>query len=500
MPSALTLGTDGVLYGTTHTSTAGPDTIFKINTDGSGFTTLYTATGGVYDAYGVTAAPNGPLTFGTDGALYGAMRGGGASGAGFLFKINTDGTGFTLLHTFAAVSLTTGIYVNSDGVDALGLIQAGDGYFYGTARGGGANGTGTVFQVSPNGTVFRVLHTFSPSPYSYNPTPVVNRDGVNPLTAPTVGSDGLVYGTASGGGVNNNGTLFRLITSHTHILWTKTDGTASLWSVETNGVYTHAEYGPYPGWTAAAVASGGDGLTRLLWNHASDGEIALWTVDAANRFQHQEYGPFMGWSADSLAAGPDGLPQVLWNYSGSAGFDGLSSGMASLWDVDAAGRFVYHDYGPYLGWTATATAVGGDGATRLLWNHRADGQIALWGLTPATGAATVTDYGPFAGWTAFAVAAGADSIPHVLWNNSNGQSSFWNVNSDATYSYFVFGPYPGWSASGLATGPDNISRLLWNKTDGTLSLWALDNTAGTFTFQNYGPFAGWTAIAVSAGP
>ena len=372
---------------------------FKINTDGTGFATLYTTAG--LDTNAVTQVPNGPLTFGADGALYGAMRGAGTARNGFLFKIHTDGTGFTLLHSFAAINANSENFANPDGADPLGLTQAGDGYFYGTTRVGGVNGTGTVFQISPDGTVFRLLHAFGPPPNSYIPSQVVNRDGTYPLSALTVGSDGLVYGTASYGGVNNNGTVFRLITSHTHILWNKSDGTASLWSVDTNGAYTHAEYGPYPGWTAGSVASGGDGLTRLLWNHASDGQIALWTVDASNGFQHKEYGPYTGWGANSLAAGPDGLPHVLWNYTDPGSFGSLSAGTAALWDVDANGGFVYQDYGPYPNWTATAVAIGGDGLTHLLWNHAPDGQIALWGLTPTTGAAAVTQYGPFAGWSAF---------------------------------------------------------------------------------------------------
>lgn len=502
MPSPLTFGPNGVLYGTTHTSgTLVGDTIFKVNQDGSGFTALYTAVPGST----AVQAPNGPLTLGADGALYGALRGGGMAGSGSLFKINPDGTGFTALHSFAApVTSTTYPYfsTNTDGMAPLSLVQAGDGYFYGTANGGGANATGTVFRVSPDGTFFQVLHTFGPS-LNYSPTPsAVNRDGTSPLSGLTVGSDGLVYGTASGGGVNNDGTVFRLITSHTHILWNKTDGTASVWSVDTSGNYTHAEYGPFPGWTATAVASGGDGTTRLLWNHASDGEIALWTVSGAS-FTHQEYGPYPGWAANALAAGPDGLPNVLWNYGTAGGFGGLSAGTASLWRVNAAGSFLYQNFGPYPGWTADALAIGGNGQPSLLWNHAADGEIALSSVTTAadpSGAASTTLYGPFTGWTASALSAGADSVPHILWNNSSGQASLWNVNPDTTYQHFEYGPYSGWSARSLATGPDNISHLLWDNTDGTLSLWALDTGAGTFSFQNYGPYPGWTAVAASAGP
>lgn len=249
------------------------------------------------------------------------------------------------------------------------------------------------------------------------------------------------------------------------------------------------------------MASGGDGLTHLLWNHTADGEIALWTVNSTS-FTHQEYGPYPGWTADALAAGPDGLPDVLWNYGAAGSFGSLSAGTASLWRVDSAGNFLYQDFGPYSGWTAAALAVGGSGVPSLLW-HRADGEIAFSTVTPSAapgGAASTTLYGPFTGWTASALSAGAGSVPHILWNNTSGQMSFWNVNADTTYQHFEYGPYPHWSARALATGPDNVSRVVWNNTDGTLSLWALNSVDGTFSYQNYGPYPGWTAAAASAGP
>ena len=164
---------------------------------------------------------------------------------------------------------------------------------------------------------------------------------------------------------------------------------------------------------------------------------------------------------------------------------------------------MYQEFGPFPGWTATALAIGGNNLPSLLWNHSADGEIALSTVTPSAApnaAAASTLYGPFAGWTATALSAGADSVPHILWNNTSGQASLWNVNADTTYQHFEYGPYPGWSARALATGPDNFSHLLWDYTDGTLSLWSVDTGTGAFAFQNYGPYPGWPAGAVSAGP
>src|SRR5208282_5905797 len=77
----------------------GGGTVFKINTDGSGFQTLHTFYGSQGGATGNPAdgaEPDGSLTA-SGNTLIGTTRQGGASGNGAVFEMNTDGTGFTLL-------------------------------------------------------------------------------------------------------------------------------------------------------------------------------------------------------------------------------------------------------------------------------------------------------------------------------------------------------------------------------------------------------------------
>src|SRR5579859_5595410 len=59
------------------------------------FTTLRSFT------YSDGANPAAGLIQGTDGGLYGTTYQGGAGGSGTVFKVNTDGTNFTLLHSFS---------------------------------------------------------------------------------------------------------------------------------------------------------------------------------------------------------------------------------------------------------------------------------------------------------------------------------------------------------------------------------------------------------------
>lgn len=143
----LTLDGQGNLYGTA-VNGGGPSsggTVFTIKTDGSGFNVLR-----IFGEESVF--PSGSLVIDRSGNLYGTtMSGGGPSIHGTLFKLRTDGTGFALLHTFNG---TDGTVPNGS------LVMDAFGDLYGTTNWGGRLGAGTVFMVKTDGTGFRVLHAF----------------------------------------------------------------------------------------------------------------------------------------------------------------------------------------------------------------------------------------------------------------------------------------------------------------------------------------------------
>src|SRR5207244_1088636 len=136
--------------------------------------------------------------------LYGTASEGGSSGTGTLFKVNTNGTGFTTLHSFRAASGTYPYYTNSDGAfPHAGLILSGN-TLYGTAVQGGSSGTGTLFKVNTNGTGFTTLHSFTAKSAS---SPYTNSDGANPRAGFVLSSNTL-YGTTIFGGSSGRGALF----------------------------------------------------------------------------------------------------------------------------------------------------------------------------------------------------------------------------------------------------------------------------------------------------
>ncbi len=329
----------------------------------------------------------------------------------------------------------------------------------------------------------------------------------NPAVA-TVSSDGIVTalapGTAQITGAYGGQTATSAVTvldprnapGATHVLWDTVNGAASIWNyLPGDGSLLQHTYGPYAGWTAAAIAGGGpDGKLRVLWNNVS-GAASLWNLDnATGQFTQHTYGPYPGWTARSLSVSPDNTTHLLWTST---------SGQATLWNVQMSdGSFTQHIYGPYPGWSAKAAAEGNDGRVRLLWNSTG-GQAALWSVDSASGSFQQYPYGPYAGWTASALSMSADGTVHLLWNNRDGRASVWNQTSDGfgSFAQHTYGPYAGWTAQGIADGPDGQVRVLWDYAGGTASLWNLQSNTGSGLYYqfSFGPYGGWTAVGVSCG-
>jgi uncharacterized repeat protein (TIGR03803 family) len=147
------------LYGTAvQGGTAGYGTVFSFNTDGTGFRTLHSFTDGSDGGY-----PWDALILSGD-TLYGTAEVGGSSGWGTVFAVNTNGTGFRNLHSFTG---------GSGGADPrAGLILSGN-TLYGTAfYTSASSGNGIVFAVNTNGTGFTILHAFAvPLNQEGNPAP-----------------------------------------------------------------------------------------------------------------------------------------------------------------------------------------------------------------------------------------------------------------------------------------------------------------------------------------
>ncbi len=188
MPEPLVQASDGDLYGTTKSGGDNSDgTAFKITLSGT-LTTLHNFNGD--DG----SLPEAALVQGIDGNFYGTTYEGG-NGYGTVFQMTPTGV-VTVLHSFA--------WYPADGAyPTAALLQATDHNFYGTTSQGGADDAGTVFKITPQGTL-TILHSFALI------------DGASPSGSLIQSSDSSFYGTAFGGGINGScdgtgcGTVFRL--------------------------------------------------------------------------------------------------------------------------------------------------------------------------------------------------------------------------------------------------------------------------------------------------
>lgn len=171
--------------------------IFGMNLDGSGYANLHSFATLVNGTNADGIQPVATLTaYGTN--LFGSCPSGGVWGKGTVFRMSTDGSSFTNLHVFSA--LTSG--TNSDGaMPFTGGLTVNGNALYGTARLGGNAGNGVVYRMNMDGSGYTVLHYFSAA------NNLTNADGFYPFGT-LFSSGNTLYGTTAGGGVSSNGTMF----------------------------------------------------------------------------------------------------------------------------------------------------------------------------------------------------------------------------------------------------------------------------------------------------
>ena len=181
----------GYLYGTTMGGgTTGRGVLFALKTNGTDFRVLHTFTG----INGDGQSPQSEPVVGRDKYLYGTTPGGGAHGAGVLYRCGLEGKEYAVLHAFRGAE---------QGREPRARpIEGRDGRLYGTAALGGPKGGGTIYRIETNGNKFAVLYAFGTG----------GQDGATPVAELLEGPEGALYGTTSGGGNAASGTVFVLNT------------------------------------------------------------------------------------------------------------------------------------------------------------------------------------------------------------------------------------------------------------------------------------------------
>jgi uncharacterized repeat protein (TIGR03803 family) len=195
--NVLVQGSDGALYGTAGSGGAnGHGTVFKLDTNGT-FTVLHSFPNGTGDA----SAPTAGLVQASNGALYGTTFNGGSNSVGAVFTLNTDGSGYQVLHHFGSFT--------GDGTHPRygSLVQGMGGVLFGTTQNGGANNVGTVFKMGLDGSGYNILRSFG--------TPNQTLDGANPygglVQGSSQGDTGVLYGTTLAGTGSGSGGAYGIV-------------------------------------------------------------------------------------------------------------------------------------------------------------------------------------------------------------------------------------------------------------------------------------------------
>ncbi|HEY1655859.1 MAG TPA: choice-of-anchor tandem repeat GloVer-containing protein [Candidatus Tumulicola sp.] len=212
LPAAGLLYHGGMLYGTTTRGGGatlcnngygiGCGTIFRIAPSGSGYKILYSfksfSTDGAIPFASLIASR--AMLYGV--TAYGGGSGNGGIGWGTVFKIAASGSGYKTLYSFQGDDTAP----ESAGIPQ-GSLVINSGMLYGTSvYSDGTCSCGTIFQIAPSGSDYRVLYTFKGG-----------KDGSNP-TSGLVADGGMLYGTtALGGGATacsgGCGTIFQIAPS-----------------------------------------------------------------------------------------------------------------------------------------------------------------------------------------------------------------------------------------------------------------------------------------------
>jgi uncharacterized repeat protein (TIGR03803 family) len=255
-------GSDANLYGTT--SVGGPGlagTIFTITTGGS-LTTLYSFTNDINGA-----SPSTGLVLGSDGYFYGTTSAGGSNGYGTLFKITSGGT-------------LSNLYFFTNGIDGANpqasLVQASDGYFYGTTFYGGTAGDGAIFKITPGGSL-TPLYSFTNG-----------AEGAFPTAALVQGKDGNFYGTTyEGGGPADSGVVFQITPSG---LFTPLYAFSEYDGADPRAGLVQGPDGSFYGESSDLGVGGRGTIFRISVGSATSAAVSIITNNAAFGFTSGEFG------------------------------------------------------------------------------------------------------------------------------------------------------------------------------------------------------------------
>ena len=406
------------------------------------------------------ATPEAALVQASDGYFYGTTYNGGTNGEfGTVFKINSDGIQMAL-YSFGSITNADGLAL--DGANPEGaLLQGNDGSFYGTTLLGGTNGGGgTVFRISTNGALTS-LYSFTGG-----------NGNAYPAAGLAQGNDGSFYGTTSGGGpyIYGDGTVFKMSTNRMLTTLYSFGTATNLYGTPLDGAMPQAGLvqgsdGNFYGTTAYAGGPGGGTVFRISTNGVVTNLHSFYGPDGAH--------PYAG-----LVQGRDGNFYGTTTYGGDFSF--YNHGAGTVFQIGTNGALTtLYDFG-------TITNASGD---------------ALDGAHPFSALVQGTD-GNYYGTTYDAGANGCGTVFKISTNGAlttlYALGSITNADGEpldgaypqAPLEQGTDGHFYGTTSEGGTYGNGTVFRLTIvpelqavTLTEGTLNLTWSTEAGGTYQLQ-----------------
>lgn len=508
--SSLGMDTDGSFYGVTYdvgpsaTGLVSQGTVFRyasgqlstlhtfygtVNADGAAPLAIAKGSDGNY--YGVTGSGGIGNINGAHGVAFELTPGGqetvlytfiGAAPESFLlgsdgniygslppgWKLNSAGPGMPndALFKLTPDGTLTILYQFSGGQDGLfarNLIQGSDGTLYGTASAGGLNGNGTVFRFTTGGQ-FSVLHYFDNN---------TRAEGFQP-GALTLAADGNLYGTTELGSQNGSGAVFRLSTTGVYSKLHMFDGSSAGGGAPISIVQHGARQ--FLGTAAGgSQAPGPSGIYKMTVPVHGDltgvGRSSLLT-SASGVFQTGfiDLSTLSGSVSTNISAGY--YPAAVGDFNGDGIQDIIWTSANNdlyVWFGKAGGGYTAQSMGTYpAGWAIVGAGdIDGDGIDDLLWLDQQTNQFAYWLMNGATRT----------GYKIIDVAQGyypaaigdfdGDGKTDVMWTSAKRDLYYWRSVGNGFAAAYVTTYPANWKVVGRGDlDGDGRDDLVWQTDDG----------------------------------